>query len=82
MLEDVVKDLRNKNEHLILSCIFVISNPTLKLRTFTFLSSSVEDNAKQYSINSVSENELNFSEKRQPETKVNSQNFIVLNHFQ
>ena len=33
--------------------------------SFTFISSGVEDNAMEYSINSVSENESNFSEKRQ-----------------
>ncbi len=33
--------------------------------SFTFISSGVEDNATEYSINSVSENESNFSEKRQ-----------------
>ena len=33
--------------------------------SFTFISSGVEDNAMEYSINSVSENESDFSEKRQ-----------------
>ena len=33
--------------------------------SFTFISSNVEENALEYSINSVSENESNFSEKRQ-----------------
>ncbi|SUZ79719.1 uncharacterized protein METZ01_LOCUS32573 [marine metagenome] len=33
--------------------------------SFTFISSAVEDNALEYSINSVSENEMNFSDKRQ-----------------
>ena len=33
--------------------------------SFTFISSNVEENALEYSINSVSENESNFLEKRQ-----------------
>ena len=33
--------------------------------SFTFISSGVENNAQEYSINSVSENEANFSDKRQ-----------------
>jgi len=33
--------------------------------SFTFISSNVEENALEYSINSVSENELNFLDKRQ-----------------
>ena len=54
-----------QNNGLIKFFAFCFGLVSLYQISFTFLSSSVEDNAKQYSINSVSENELNFSEKRQ-----------------
>ena len=54
-----------QNNGLIKFFAFCFGLVSLYQISFTFLSSSVEDNAKQYSINSVSENESNFSEKRQ-----------------
>ena len=54
-----------QNNGLIKFFAFCFGIVSLYQISFTFLSSSVEDNAKQYSINSVSENESNFSEKRQ-----------------
>jgi SecD/SecF fusion protein len=54
-----------QNNGLIKFFAFCFGLVSLYQISFTFLSSSVEDNAKEYSINSVSENKLNFSEKRQ-----------------
>ena len=54
-----------QNNGLIKFFAFCFGLVSLYQISFTFLSSSVEDNAKEYSINLVSENEPNFSEKRQ-----------------
>jgi len=54
-----------QNNGLIKFFAFCFGLVSLYQISFTFLSSSVEDNAKEYSINLVTENELNFSEKRQ-----------------
>ena len=54
-----------QNNGLIKFFAFCFGLVSLYQISFTFLSSSVEDNAKEYSINLVTENEPNFSEKRQ-----------------
>ena len=54
-----------QNNGLIKFFAFCFGLVSLYQISFTFLSSSIEDNAKEYSINLVSENEPNFSEKRQ-----------------
>ena len=54
-----------QNNGLIKFFAFCFGLVSLYQISFTFLSSSVEDNAKEYTINLVSENEPNFSEKRQ-----------------
>ena len=54
-----------QNNGLIKFFAFCFGLVSLYQISFTFISSGVEDNATEYSINSVSENESNFSEKRQ-----------------
>ena len=54
-----------QNNGLIKFFAFCFGLVSLYQISFTFISSGVEDNATEYSINSVSENEINFSEKRQ-----------------
>ena len=54
-----------QNNGLIKFFAFCFGLVSLYQISFTFISSGVEDNAMEYSINSVSENESDFSEKRQ-----------------
>ncbi|MAU63651.1 MAG: protein translocase subunit SecDF [Flavobacteriaceae bacterium] len=54
-----------QNNGLIKFFAFCFGLVSLYQISFTFISSSVEDNAIEYSINSVSENEVNFTDKRQ-----------------
>ena len=54
-----------QNNGLIKFFAFCFGLVSLYQISFTFISSSVEDNALEYSINSVSENEVNFADKRQ-----------------
>ena len=54
-----------QNNGLIKFFAFCFGLVSLYQISFTFISSGVENNAQEYSINSVSENEANFSDKRQ-----------------
>jgi len=54
-----------QNNGLIKFFAFCFGLVSLYQISFTFITSSVEDNALEYSINSVSENETNFLDKRQ-----------------
>ena len=54
-----------QNNGLIKFFAFCFGLVSLYQISFTFISSGVENNAQKYSINSVSENEIDFSEKRQ-----------------
>ncbi len=54
-----------QNNGLIKFFAFCFGLVSLYQISFTFISSGVENNATEYSINSVSENEVNFSTKRQ-----------------
>ena len=54
-----------QNNGLIKFFAFCFGLVSLYQISFTFISSGVENNAQEYSINSVSENEANFIDKRQ-----------------